>query len=247
MGFEIQGDCYPCRPLATHLCQSCAFLVTGVGVLYGIIQCCAIKVGEEFLAADAEARARGIPCTCIDIDLNSLWDRLISKSCPGPKNICKAIRAWISFPRVAFHVLFPPMDERVVDVIGVTFLHFISFKWRTWLAFFVAVFAASFVLSSVLRMFSYGAARGVVHAGLVKKKHSVLVENLIILAIEVYMYPRLYEAVAASRDEAMYKGIVKKSQQHSAKRMVVVAGAGHANGFCPGYESVVSEQPLEHI
>lgn len=63
-------DGYPRRSLRKRLCQAVALLFSGIGVLYGVIECFAVDVGSEFLAAEAAAAARGIPCACIDVDLN---------------------------------------------------------------------------------------------------------------------------------------------------------------------------------
>lgn len=46
-----------------------------------------------------------------------------------------------------------------------------------------------------------------------------------------YMLPQIYDAVAASRDESMYQSMVHKIQNFAAERVVVVVGAGHANGI----------------
>ena len=51
------------------------------------------------------------------------------------------------------------------------------------------------------------------------------------LSICRYMLPQIYDAVAASRDESMYQSMVKKCKDFAAERLVVVVGAGHANGI----------------
>eukprot|EP00811_Abedinium_folium_P003479 NODE_13198_length_1179_cov_7.084601.p1 GENE.NODE_13198_length_1179_cov_7.084601~~NODE_13198_length_1179_cov_7.084601.p1 ORF type:complete len:337 (-),score=106.56 NODE_13198_length_1179_cov_7.084601:167-1117(-) len=228
--FKIRADNYPRRTVARHLCHSCALLLSGIGILYGIIQCFAVKVGAEFIAADDAARSRGVPCVCVDVDLNDFFSRLGAMTCPTPWNLLKAIRAWLAFPRIAFLVLFPLKDGSV-DVIGSIVLHLMSFQLRTWAAFLLAGFAASFVTSNLLQLLSYGAEQGAENTGLVKKRDRYAVEDMILLVVEMYMLPRIYEAVAASRDEAMYQLICLKSRRLDTRRMVVVVGAGHANGI----------------
>merc|ERR1712100_542667 len=110
-------------------------------------------------------------------------------------------------------------------------LHAFSFKFRTWVAFFLAGFAASWVTSHILELFTSGTERVAEHTGLVDKKDREDTTDLILLWLQLYMLPRVFEAVAASRDEVMYRSIVTKSRQLGSKRMVVVVGAGHSNGI----------------
>jgi len=108
-------------------------------------------------------------------------------------------------------------------------LHAISFPFLTWVAFIVAGFCASFVTNHLLKLFGFGVEQAGESTGVVAKEDRQAVQEWIMVAVELYLLPQIYDAVAASRDEAMYKGIVEKS--HNSKRSVVVVGAGHANGI----------------
>lgn len=230
--FDVRNDNYPRRTLRRRLCQGCALIFSGIGILYGIIQCFAVEVGGEFIAAERVAKARGLPCVCIDSDLNSFWSRLGSHVVPTPCNIAESLLAWIACPRVLFRVLFPSRNS--VDVVGGMCLHAISFSCWTWLAFILAGAGASWVTNHILELFSYGAEAAAEKSGTVKVKSTEdrdLLANYIAMAVEFYMLPRIYQAVAACRDEVMYRSIVVKSRRHSCSRMAVVVGAGHANGI----------------
>lgn len=228
--FVVVPDEYPRRTLKWRLCQACALIFSGIGILYGIIQCFAVEVGGEFLAAETVAEERGVPCVCIDVDMDRFWGRLAKCLLPTPMNIWKATRAWLAFPRCLCRSLFPPPEN--VDVLGGIGLHAAAFKIRTWLAFIIAGQVASFVTTHVLEFFTLGAAEaGKASGAIPKEEDSDTVQAFIMLGIEIYALPRLYEAVAASRDEAMYRGIVRRSNELRSSRMVAVVGAGHANGI----------------
>ncbi|CAE7380997.1 unnamed protein product [Symbiodinium natans] len=54
----------------------------------------------------------------------------------------------------------------------------------------------------------------------------------ILLAFEFYMTPCLYEALVASRDEAMYQQMASQVRSRpNCRRVVTVVGAAHANGI----------------
>jgi len=110
-------------------------------------------------------------------------------------------------------------------------LHAKSFPIQTWIAFITAGFAASFVTSHILEFISYGAEKGAEKTGVVKKSDRDAAQAYFMLLIQMYMMPQVYDAVAASRDEAMYQSIVAKARELAAQRFVVVVGAGHANGI----------------
>eukprot|EP00416_Gambierdiscus_australes_P024488 CAMPEP_0171062338 /NCGR_PEP_ID=MMETSP0766_2-20121228/5005_1 /TAXON_ID=439317 /ORGANISM="Gambierdiscus australes, Strain CAWD 149" /LENGTH=726 /DNA_ID=CAMNT_0011518135 /DNA_START=60 /DNA_END=2239 /DNA_ORIENTATION=+ len=234
---KVLEDEYPRRTLRRRLCQTCALLFSGIGVLYGIIQCCDVEVGAEFLAAEVAASARGIPCTCIDVDLNRFWSRLGWALLPTPCHSLDSALAWLGFPRVFFQVLFPPKGN--VDVMGSMVLHGISFPLRTWLAFLLAGLCASSITSRILKLFGTGVEKAGEATGTVDPDDAAVVQGWIVFWIEMYMMPRVYHAVAASRDEAMYNSIVEKSRH--ARRLVVVVGAGHANGIL---QRAAQEWPL---
>uniref|UniRef100_A0A7S0F9A6 PA domain-containing protein n=1 Tax=Pyrodinium bahamense TaxID=73915 RepID=A0A7S0F9A6_9DINO len=224
---EVLADEYPRRTLRRRLCQSCALIFSGIGILYGIIQCCDVEVGAEFIAAEEAAAARGIPCTCIDVDLNRFWSRLGWAVLPTPCNILQSLLSWLAFPRVLFRALFPPRGN--VDVFGSMVLHATSFPLRTWVAFILAGMCASFVTSNLLTLFGFGVEQAGEGTGVVAKEDREVAQTFIMLGIEMFMLPQVYDAVAASRDEAMYNSIVEKSRH--ARRLVVAVGAGHANGI----------------
>jgi hypothetical protein len=226
---KIREDAYPRRTVRKKLCQFFALMFSGIGILYGIIQCFAVEVGGEFLAAEESAFKKNLPCECIDSNLNDFWGRLGEALIPTPCNLIDAVLSWLAFPRIAIKALFPPREN--VDVFGSMVLHAFSFKLRTWVAFFLAGFAASWVTSHILELFTSGTERVAEHTGLVDKKDRQDTTDLILLWLQLYMLPRVFEAVAASRDEVMYRSIVTKSRQLGSKRMVVVVGAGHSNGI----------------
>eukprot|EP00931_Biecheleriopsis_adriatica_P090249 TRINITY_DN64264_c0_g1_i1.p1 TRINITY_DN64264_c0_g1~~TRINITY_DN64264_c0_g1_i1.p1 ORF type:complete len:566 (+),score=116.08 TRINITY_DN64264_c0_g1_i1:61-1758(+) len=227
--FEIMQDLYPRRSLAGRLCQNCALIFSGIGVLYGVIQLFAVEVGGEFLAAEIAARANGIRCVCIDVDLNRFWSRLGWALLPTPCNLANSLLSWLAFPRLCFQFLFPPRGS--IDVFGGMILHGASFSCKTWVAFILAGVCASFITNNLLKLLGSGAERGAEEAGVVKEKDRDDATVWIMLAIELYMLPQIYDAVAASRDEAMYERMVRKCREFASKRMVVVVGAGHSNGI----------------
>jgi len=222
-------DRFARRTLRRRLCQNFALIFSGIGILYGVIQCFAVEVGGEFLAAEIAAKKARVPCACVDVDLNKFWSRLGSAVVPTPCNLYEALMSWLAFPRVAFRVLFPA--RRSVDVMGSMVLHAVSLSLWTWAAFFIAGMTASFVTTNVLNLFTHEATEVAVSTGAVKKEDEQDTQVYIMLILELYMLPRIYEAVAASRDEAMYRKIVEKTRELLARRVVVVVGAGHANGI----------------
>eukprot|EP00403_Amphidinium_massartii_P020981 CAMPEP_0178395970 /NCGR_PEP_ID=MMETSP0689_2-20121128/13492_1 /TAXON_ID=160604 /ORGANISM="Amphidinium massartii, Strain CS-259" /LENGTH=560 /DNA_ID=CAMNT_0020016639 /DNA_START=60 /DNA_END=1742 /DNA_ORIENTATION=- len=225
----VKEDNYPRRTLPRRLCQTCAVACSGIAILYGVMECFAVDAGEEFLAAEVTAREIEVPCVCIDVDLDRLCSRVGALLLPTPCNIARAVRAWLAFPRVVFQVLFPPRHQ--IDVIGASVLHALSFRWKTWFAFSIASLCAGGVLACILVLFSNGVSGAAQGAGAVKEKDAEEFQAWLMLAVEAYVFPRLHEAVAASRDEAMYRGIVNKASQHQSSRSVAVVGAAHANGI----------------
>eukprot|EP00931_Biecheleriopsis_adriatica_P051364 TRINITY_DN29787_c0_g1_i1.p1 TRINITY_DN29787_c0_g1~~TRINITY_DN29787_c0_g1_i1.p1 ORF type:complete len:546 (-),score=105.85 TRINITY_DN29787_c0_g1_i1:22-1659(-) len=227
--FEVIPDSYPRRTLRRRICQNCALVFSGIGILYGIIHCFDVEVGGEFWAAESAAALRGTPCVCIDIDMNGFWSRITSKAIPTPCNLLNSFISWLAMPRLFFRFLFPPPGN--VDTLGCTVLHASSFSIKTWVVFMFAGFASSFVMSHVLLLLSAASEHGAEEAGVhVKDQDRDQLQQLIMLAIELYLFPQLFEAIVASRDESMYQGIVAKSNEFQAKRLVAVMGAGHSNG-----------------
>jgi pheromone shutdown protein TraB len=226
---SVRTDTYPRRTLRKRLCQACALVFSGIGILYGIIQCFAIEVGAEFLAAEEAAYDKKLPCECIDSDLNSLWGRLGEALLPTPCNFVDAVLSWLAFPRIAFQALFPPRHN--VDVFGSMVLHAKSFSIRTWVAFFIAGYCASWVTSNILKLLTGAAERGAEQTGMVKKEDRDITTDLMLFFLQLYLLPRIFEAFCAHRDEVMYRSIVAKSRTMGSSRMVVVVGAGHSNGI----------------
>eukprot|EP00435_Cladocopium_sp_Y103_P014148 s3492_g3.t1 len=227
--FTVKSDPYPRRSLPKKICQGCALILSGIGVMYGIIQCFAVEVGGEFLAAESTARELGIRCVCIDVDLNRFWSRLGWALVPSPCNVLNSFLSWLAFPRVFFQFLFPPFGS--IDTVGSTVLHGASFSLKTWIAFFLAGLCASFITNGLLRLLGSGMEAGAEQAGVVESSNRDEAQAYIMLAIEMYMLPQIYLAVAASRDEAMYQSMVRKCKEFAAESLVVVVGAGHANGI----------------
>eukprot|EP00913_Durusdinium_trenchii_P003966 g3674.t1 len=224
--FTVKSDPYPRRSLPKKLCQACGLFCSGIGVMYGIIQCFAVEVGGEFLAAELAARDIGIRCVCIDVDLNRFWSRLGWSLLPTPCNLLNSLLSWLAFPRVFFQDWeLEGLDDRIWPMTPI-FLHGASFSVKTWLAFLLAGACASFITNSLPLMPCCGE-----DTGLIESDDREEAQAYVMLAIEMYMLPQVYSAVAASRDEAMYHSMVRKCQEFAAKRLVVVVGAGHANGI----------------
>mmetsp|Transcript_97651 Transcript_97651/g.291637 ORF Transcript_97651/g.291637 Transcript_97651/m.291637 type:complete len:571 (-) Transcript_97651:90-1802(-) len=226
---KVKDDEYPRRTLRRRLCQSCALVFSGIGILYGIIQCFDVEVGAEFTEAEVAATAQGIPCACIDVDMNRFWARLGWAAVPTPCNLASSLLSWLAFPRILARFLFPPRGN--VDLVGCMFLHFASLSARTWIAFLLAGFVASSVATWTLQLFGGVSERGAEEAGVVSSEDRRAAQTWIMLLLEAYLLPQVCQAVAASRDEAMYRSIVAKGRELNARRLVAVVGAGHANGI----------------
>lgn len=54
---------------------------------------------------------------------------------------------------------------------------------------------------------------------------------MVFVCLSRYLLPQVYDALVASRDEAMYRKMVRKCKELAADSLVVVVGAGHANGI----------------
>lgn len=227
--FQVLADSYPRRTLRRELCQACALTFSGIGVLYWIIECLSVEVGGEFMMAEAAASARGIHCSCIDVDMDRLCSRISAALAPWPRNLLGALLAWLALPRLLFSVLFPTRSE--IDAIGTTLLHALSFRCRTWAAFALAVACAGGIACGFLLLFGSGVAKAARGSGVISEKDSDTLQAAVMLILEMYMIARLYDAVAASRDEAMYRGLVARARERGAQRLVAVVGAAHANGI----------------
>lgn len=226
---QIRDDDFPRRTLRKRLCHTCALVFSGIGILYGVIQCFAVEVGEEFFAAEEAATKANVPCVCVDSNMNNFWGTLGAAVVPTPCNIYKSLSAWLGFPRVLARFFFPRSDN--VDCFGSIFLHAWSFPLKTWVAFLLAGFCASQVTNFIMESFTDGAAKAAESAGVVKKKDHQDLQVLLMLALEFYLFPRIYEGVAASRDEVMYRMTRRRVREYGSRCSVLVVGAGHANGI----------------
>ena len=83
-----------------------------------------MDAGDEFLAAEREARRRQLPCLCIDLDMDRLCSRFAAAAIPYPSNLMplgsqfqvitsktrivrKSLWSWLSVPRHALRISFP--------------------------------------------------------------------------------------------------------------------------------------------
>lgn len=226
---QVMDDHYPRRTLKRGLCQACMLYASGVGILYGIVRCFQVDVGGEFMAAEEAASNQGVPCVCIDFDMNRLWSRILKVTKPTPSNILRIVWSWLACGRVVFRMLFPPPEN--VDNLGSMVLHAKSFPLRNWMAFVIAGFGASLVSQTMLNAVSVGATDAAVSVHAVSKSSSDNFQLLLLNVACLYLLPCVYEGILASRDEAMYRGICSKARSLGAKRMVAVTGAAHTNGI----------------
>merc|ERR1719401_1798553 len=110
-------------------------------------------------------------------------------------------------------------------------MHSASFPLRTWVAFVLAGSVAGTLMNAIILGLSYGGAQGARIVGGTAVQDDEDLQQWILLAIQLYLFPQVYSAVAASRDEAMYRSIVATSRERAKRRLVVVVGAAHANGI----------------
>ncbi|CAJ1401743.1 unnamed protein product [Effrenium voratum] len=228
--FQVLADTFPRRTPRRRLCQEFAFALSGIWLLYGIIECFKVDAGDEFLAAEREALRLGVPCCCVDLDTDRLCSRFAATAAPWPRNLLRALLAWLSAPRCVFRVCFPKRSD--LDVLGSSLLHFASFRIGIWLSFLLAATCAGCLVAGLLLLLSSGAEGAAEGAGVVKPEDRQAVLSDILLAIEMYLIPCVYSAIVASRDEAMYVSMASQVQSRSAcQRVVLVVGAAHANGI----------------
>lgn len=147
--------------------------------------------------------AQGIPCVCIDVDLNQFWSRLGWAVVPTPRNLFSSLVSWLAFPRVCFQFLYPPRSN--IDVAGSMVLHAASFPLKTWVAFALAGFCASTVTRWLLHLFGMAGEAAAEKSGAVavesQEDRDIMIDYINLL-IQMYLLPQIYDAVAASRDEA---------------------------------------------
>jgi len=227
--FEVLPDTYPRRSLRRSVCQACALMLSGIGILYGVVQMFKVKVGDEFFAAETAATNIGVPCACIDVNLNQLWSRILAVLIPTPRNVVDAVLTWLAIHCCAFRFLFPAPGN--LDALGSVALHAVSFPCRTWIAFVIAGFCASTVSTFVLQACTTEVTEAAVDTGAVTQSNEAYAQIWLTNILMLYAAPRLYDGILASRDEAMYCGIVEKAHAHNVQRIVAVTGAGHTNGI----------------
>jgi hypothetical protein len=220
------------------LVRKVVFLVSGIGILYGIISLAKVTAGGEFLQADEEARNRQKPLKCIDVNDADLGKRVKDAILPYPKNIVKAARAWLAIPRVIFFGVFPKRSD--LDLVAVFVTQVCSFTIRTWVAVVIATATASAVVSTIL--FSIGMMAGAgARAGGASSSTSDSIIEVVTLSLEAYLVPRICDAMLIQRDQAMFDEITKEvetlshaspeSESRPADRFLVVVGAMHVNGI----------------
>ncbi|CAL1139502.1 unnamed protein product [Cladocopium goreaui] len=105
--FQVLPDDFPRRTLRRRICQEMAFALSGIWLLYGVMECFQVDAGDEFLAAEREAQRRQLPCLCIDLDMDRLCSRFAAAAIPYPQNLLASLRAWLSVPRHALRICFP--------------------------------------------------------------------------------------------------------------------------------------------
>lgn len=226
--FRVLEDSHPRRTLRRRVCQGCALFSSGIGMQYGVIDWFDVDIGGEFDTAVEAAQSMGVPSECIDVGMDAFLRRIGLALLPTPLNVLRALRAWLAFPRVLVNILFPRRGS--IDTLGCAFLYVQAFTLRIWFAFLLGAFCASLVTVALLRLFSWGGAQAVEMTGAVDDVDAETTEECVLIALKMYIMPRLYDAVAASRDFTMYENIKAKARTHEAKRLVAVMGAAHANG-----------------
>mmetsp|Transcript_40610 Transcript_40610/g.71458 ORF Transcript_40610/g.71458 Transcript_40610/m.71458 type:complete len:638 (+) Transcript_40610:79-1992(+) len=229
--FKVMDDNYPRKTLRRELCQTCTMFFSGIGILYGVIRCFKVEVGAEFTEAEQAATSQGVPCVCIDVNIQQLCGSIACALLPTPCNIVLSAWSWLALPRCLFQALFPPMCN--IDHIGSMALHAFSFSCRVWVAFVIAGLLAGQVMSRILNWFSKEAAEATIELNPQIGKGTAVddLQLYILNGIMMYMLPCIYGSILAARDEAMYRGIAAQARKTGARRMVAVAGAAHTNGI----------------
>eukprot|EP00397_Hematodinium_sp_SG-2012_P021041 GEMP01021714.1.p1 GENE.GEMP01021714.1~~GEMP01021714.1.p1 ORF type:complete len:593 (+),score=120.65 GEMP01021714.1:262-2040(+) len=230
--------------LCRNLCQMCVVIGSGIGVLYGMFRCAGIQVGAEFIAANDEAKRLKKPFVLVDVSMDDLGGRMKRALIPWPRHIFAAIRLWMMLPRWLFrNMLFPAADR--MDLWGAMFFAIVRFKLRTWVAFVLAVSAAGFILTSVLMVPGKAISAGMVATGH-DEQFANLVEQIFMMILQLYCFPRIFDALVTQRDEAMFqsitseirrrvgghvKGEIPRDSVDTPMSFVVVVGAMHVNGI----------------
>eukprot|EP00405_Crypthecodinium_cohnii_P039864 CAMPEP_0206540590 /NCGR_PEP_ID=MMETSP0325_2-20121206/9079_1 /ASSEMBLY_ACC=CAM_ASM_000347 /TAXON_ID=2866 /ORGANISM="Crypthecodinium cohnii, Strain Seligo" /LENGTH=678 /DNA_ID=CAMNT_0054038309 /DNA_START=324 /DNA_END=2358 /DNA_ORIENTATION=+ len=237
--FEVKEDSFPVRSLPQMMCHNVAAILTGISILYGVIQCFGIEVGLEFDAGYELSLRDRIPCKCIDVDMNRLFKRLFACMVPRPENLWNALSTWLALPRAIVKGLFPPKSD--VDVFGATLLHLLSLRIRTWIALSVATMAASLICGSILNSAAAASERGIEQTGAVSSEDRDDVTTFISAIVQAYALPQVYTAILVSRDEAMARNIVRQMEDLDSRKAVAIVGAMHSNGILAHIRNLLSE------
>jgi len=242
--FEVLEHNHPCRTLSCRVGLEFAFAISGVSILYGVADYLDVEAGTEFTTAEAIATERKVACECIDVSIDNLCGCLKHALVPTPCNVGAAILSWLALPRAMWQSLFPAQPTLAqqgggtaclgVDIIGLMVLHALSFRCRTWCALAATVFLSGLLVVGILHLVGSVAEGAAEEAAGEKVSQSDrgLFTAWIMIGIELFVIGRVYQTVASSRDDAMYKRIVSVVRTRpEAKRFVAVVGAAHANGI----------------
>merc|ERR1719235_2799019 len=94
----------------------------------------------------------------------------------------------------------------------------------------VASGVASAVISMVLQLPGMVAGAGA-RAGGASSSTSDLIIEVVTLALEAYLLPRICDAMLIQRDQSMFDEVTKEAHSLGADRLLVVVGAMHVNGI----------------
>ncbi|CAD7962333.1 unnamed protein product [Amoebophrya sp. A25] len=130
-------------------CRNCVLVSSGVGILYGVMQCAGVQAGAEFLAADEYTRMCNLQPTCVDVSDHSLGKAFLYHGKPTFRNLGYNFLMWLSLPRFVWRN-FVYSDPRRPDVIGIALRALVFLPTRTCCALLVATTSASVVLFLVL-------------------------------------------------------------------------------------------------
>eukprot|EP00397_Hematodinium_sp_SG-2012_P004350 GEMP01004361.1.p1 GENE.GEMP01004361.1~~GEMP01004361.1.p1 ORF type:complete len:574 (+),score=97.23 GEMP01004361.1:45-1766(+) len=216
-------------PFKKKLCRAVVLAVSGIGILYEVIRKAGVKVGHEFLTADAEAEKLGHPCVCIDISVGNLGARLKKELYPSPINLWNTGRLILALPRTIFtRMLFPIRD---LDIVACMLWAFARFKVRTWLAFIVASTLACLVVSIIVLLPGFFISTASNHFS-PDSTWGKTFETFFPFVCELYIFPAIYRGLLDQRDEEMYRAIASQVRRRPGKKtFVAVVGAAHVNGI----------------
>jgi len=242
--FEVLEHNHPCRTLSCRVGLECAFALSGVSILHSVADYLDVEPGTEFTTAEAIATETKVACECIDVSIDNLCGCLKNALVPTPCNVGAAILSWLAVPRAMWRSLFPAQptlahqgsdtDCLGVDIIGTMVLHALSFRCRTWCALATTVVLSGLLLAGILHLIGSVAESAAEEAAGEKVSQSDrwLFTAWIMIGIELFAIARVYQTVASSRDDAMYKRIVSVVRRRpEAKRFFAVVGAAHVNGI----------------